>query len=161
MMVMKNELKNSLGYSVFRPRAIDFHGIRLFKDTQFKVYSVIYGTKPMKWKVFEEGFTFACNFIPSPPLPTSNPGLGFLIAHQGLTGDYIILCWWARENELPTKVFLREKNEWRPAKEEESFCVWDLEIIWYERETYISTILSDEDSNVIEQYLSQALKIHI
>lgn len=42
---------------------------------------------------------------------------------------------------MPTRVFLRDRGNWRPARDGESFCVWDLEIMWHERCAYIRTML--------------------
>ncbi|MFW9855491.1 MAG: hypothetical protein ACFFFG_10545 [Candidatus Thorarchaeota archaeon] len=158
---MKNEREYSLDYAPYRPRTIDFHGIRELKGFQIKTYSVLYGSKPIQWDLFEKGIELASNFLPSSPLAPGRPGLGFLIVHQGLTGNYVVLCWWDRENELPTKVFIHNGNEWQQAQAEESFCVWDLEIFWHEREAYVSTILSRTDSEIRDQYLSQTLRIAV
>lgn len=71
-----------------------------------------------------------------PPADPSSgrPGLGFTIFHQGFDGDYVVVCWWDRENELPTKVWPWDGNTWRRALVGESFCMWDLEMFWFERQ---------------------------
>jgi hypothetical protein len=58
-----------------------------------------------------------------------------------------------RENELPTRVFVRADDGFRPAMRGESFCVWDLRLIWSEREAYVATALAGRDGG-IEAYLA-------
>lgn len=74
------------------------------------------------------------------------PGVGFLILHRGRGADYLVLGWWARENELPLRVFVRYPGTadaaWRAARGEESVCVWDLEVIARERAAYLSSYLA-------------------
>ena len=38
-------------------------------------------------------------------------GQAFVVAHQGLTADYAVLCWWDQENELPVRVCVRAAGE--------------------------------------------------
>jgi hypothetical protein len=79
-----------------------------------------------------------------PAVAPGRPGLGFAILHRGRTGDYLILCWWDHENELPTRVWVRDESGWRPARSE-STCVWDLRVLWWEREAYVATVLAGRD----------------
>jgi hypothetical protein len=51
-------------------------------------------------------------------------------------------------------VFVRQQSPgatWRPARESESVCVWDLEVIWLERQAYVQTVLGGGD---VEGYLT-------
>ena len=83
------------------------------------------------------------------------PGVGFVIAHQGQTANYTVLAWWDRENELPLRVFVDEAKNgdgWRPNEADESVCVWDLEILWKERQAYVDHVLRPGGGSV-EGYL--------
>jgi hypothetical protein len=42
---------------------------------------------------------------------------------------------------------------WRPAAGGESFCVWDLRVIWWEREAYVTTVLAGRPGGV-EAYVA-------
>ena len=83
--------------------------------------------------------------LPAVRTPES-PGVGFLILHRGHGADYLVLAWWARQNELPLRVFVRypgtDDAAWRTAHGEESVCVWDLEVIAREREAYVGSWLA-------------------
>lgn len=76
----------------------------------------------------------------------ASPAVGFLILHRGYGADYLVLGWWARQNELPLRVFVRypgtDDDAWRAARGEESVCVWDLDVIGRERDAYVATWLA-------------------
>lgn len=74
------------------------------------------------------------------------PRVGFLLLHRGRGADYLVLGWWDRENELPLRVFVRYPGtadaQWRAARGGESVCIWDLEVIGFERDAYVTSYLS-------------------
>ena len=95
---------------------------------------------------FAAGVALAHSALPRPARAPGRPGLAFLIEHQG-NGDYVVLGWWDRENELPLRVFVRAGAAWRPAEGSESICVWDLEVLARERAAYVRTILGPEGAD--------------
>jgi hypothetical protein len=127
----------------YEPREIRFAGSRGRGGWRLKLYTVRYGARPIDWDGFEPALRLAEEALPEPDPGRGRPGLGFLIAHQGRTGDYTVLAWWDRENELPLRVWVRRKptEPWRPAGDGESVCVWDLEIIGAERQAWVDTML--------------------
>jgi len=72
---------------------------------------------------------------------------------------YTVLCWWDRENELPIRVWVAEQDGgapvWRTARDSESVCVWDLEVIWEERQAYVETVLGGESETAQQRYLER------
>lgn len=129
----------------WEPRPIRFLGLREHGDWKLKTYSVLYGEAPFDPARFEPGIALALGALPPADAADGRPGLGFLIAHQGLTGDYAVVAWWDHENELPIRVWVRKGEEpWRPARDGESVCVWDLEVVTAEREAWIATMLSPD-----------------
>ncbi len=109
---------------------------------RLKSYSIVYGNTPFDRAAFNAGLDLAHRQLPAPAAAPGRPGVGFVIFHQGRTGPYLILAWWDNENELPVRVFLQEGAGWRSAAAGESFCVWDLRVIWHERESYVHTMLN-------------------
>ncbi|HET6372389.1 MAG TPA: hypothetical protein VFG76_03730, partial [Candidatus Polarisedimenticolia bacterium] len=106
---------------------------------------------------FEEGLKTAVVVLPQPARAAGRPGLAIAIAHQGRGCDYLVMSWWGRQNELPTKVFVRDTGEWRTVRDDESFCVWDMEVLWFEREAYVATILAGGRGDASEAYLARRL----
>ena len=62
---------------------------------------------------------------------------GFAIFHAGATMLYLVVCWWGNGNELFTAVSVREDGHWVEAPSRYSFCIWDLEVMWFERNSFI------------------------
>ncbi len=87
------------------------------------------------------------------------PGVGSAIIHQGATAGYFLLSWWDNDNELPMRVFVREGERWRPARDSELFCVWDLEIIWHEREAFVRSMLTRGGGGVEAYLIDVALEV--
>ena len=131
-----------LDYAPYAPRAAAFHGIVERAGHRLKGYSVRYGDRPVDWEEHREGVDLALAALPEAKPAEGRPGLGFLIVHRGRAAEYVVLAWWDRQNELPTRVFVRNEGPWRPARESESFCVWDLELFAKERDAYVDTVLS-------------------
>ncbi len=143
-------------FAQYQPRPLAFLGIESASGYRLKTYSIRYDELPFDRARFRDGWDLALAALPQPAVADGRPGVGFAILHQGRTGDYLILSWWDCENELPTRVFLRDADGWRPAAGGESFCVWDLRVIWWEREAYVGTVLARRDDGV-EVYL----KMHV
>lgn len=93
---------------------------------------------------FAAGVSLARLALPRPALDDGRCGAGFVVEHAGHGVDYVVLAWWDRENELPLRVFVREHGggDWRDARGGESVCVWDLEVIAFERDAYVDTLLA-------------------
>lgn len=126
-----------------------------------KQYSVCHAGQTFDDTRFSGGVTHAVAALPRPARTTERPGVGFVILHQGNGIDYTVLAWWDRENELPLRVFVCDRpgaNEWRRARDSESVCVWDLQIIWAEREAYVQTILAGAVPDAVALYLAQSLR---
>jgi hypothetical protein len=147
--------KNDLGYEPFRPRAIRFEGVREVRGYRLKLYSISVEEGSVPPEEFEGGFDLAFRELPDPAVSEGRPGLGFVIAHRGRGIDYVVLSWWDRENELPTRVFAGTGGEWRVARGGESFCVWDLEVLWREREAYVQTVLTGSGEEGSRAYLAR------
>lgn len=124
-------------------RPIRFEGTTVSNGWSLKRYSVRYGSGHLDRAAFDEALERALDTVPPPDADAGRPGLGFYIAHQGKTGDYGVLAWWNHENELPLSIQIRRSRDepWRPAVAGESICVWDLEVIWAEREAWVETML--------------------
>lgn len=53
---------------------------------------------------------------------------------------YLVVCWWGNGNELFTSVSVLTSDGWVEQSERYSFCLYDMEIMWDERNIYIETI---------------------
>jgi hypothetical protein len=128
----------------FEPRPIWFLRERAERGWRIKTYAVRFGPEPFDEAWFEPGIAAAFATLPQPAVTEARAGVGFCILHRGRGADYVVLAFWDRENELPLRVQVRLPGEtsWRPARDTESVCVWDLQIIAFERDAYVATILA-------------------
>jgi hypothetical protein len=138
-------------------RPIRYLGIAEPKGYRLKQYAILYGGGPFREEDFANGVNLAYESLPTPAVTTMRPGVGFAIAHQGNGADYAVLAWWDNENELPLRIFVRPQTadgQWRPARGGESVCVWDLEVIGFERRAYVETMLG---GGSVEDYLQRRI----
>ena len=75
----------------------------------------------------------------------------FVIFHKGNTMNYLVLSWWGNDNELFTSVSVEvSDNNWLTDSKQFSFCLYDMEVMWQERNIYIDLI--DCEFPSIEKY---------
>jgi len=131
-------------------------GVREMAGWRMRLHAITLPGEDFDWHAFGGGLDMAAAALPPPAVAAGRPGVGFIIALQGRRVDYLVVCWWARENELPLRVFVRDRapaSAWRAAEGEESICVWDLEVIRRERDAYVATVLSKSGPADAEAYL--------
>src|SRR5690348_8687879 len=87
-----------------------------------KQHAVVYGNGELDATRFNTSLQAALESLPQPARTTARAGVGFVILHQDRGMDYIVLAWWDRENELPLRIWVDERQGggWRPARGEES-----------------------------------------
>jgi hypothetical protein len=137
----------------YQPRLLSFLGVESVAGHRLKLYAIWQGDQPFDRGRFRGVWELAMPELPQPDVAAGRPGVGFAILHQGVTSDYFVLCWWDGHIGLPTRVYVRGPEGWRPAAGGESFCVYDLRVIWWEREVYVTTVLAGRPDGV-EAYLA-------
>lgn len=129
----------------YQPRKLRFHGQLQDRGWSLKIYSVAQDDLEIDAGRFREWRSLTLGTLPHPARDALRLGLGFVILHQAAVADYLVVCWWDNDNELSLRVFVSaQQSGWRPANERESFCVWDLEIIAFERQAFIDTMMRDD-----------------
>jgi hypothetical protein len=144
----------------YQPRAVARLAPVIHGDWTLKSYSIVYGTEPFDPARFTGGLPLALACLPQPAVTPDRLGVGFVIEHQGRQIDYLVLGWWDRQNELPLRIFVRDyadDGKWRPARGSESVCVWDLEVIWHERQAYVDTVMRADSTDGEDRYLQRTL----
>lgn len=142
----------------YRDRQTRLREIRSYNGWRLKIYTITYdGT--LDWPAFERGLARAVRSLPRPAALPGRPGVGFAIAHHGRGADYLVVGYWDRDNELPLMVYVRPhaSARWRKARGSESVCVWDLAVIWREREAYVKYMLREPRRPKLEQYLKSGI----
>jgi hypothetical protein len=142
----------------YSDRPIRFLGTRSAGDWHLKVYAIWCRGDHFDLSAFTNGILLAVRDLPEPAVTPQRPGAGFLICHRGRELHYVVLGWWDNENELSVRVFVRDGADWRAARSE-SFCVWDLQVFWHEREVYVRHVMGGAAAGS-ERYLDAGLDIY-
>lgn len=149
----------------FRPRSILAGGLRTVRGWRLKTYFVNTPTVALDQPPWSGGMTLLADCLPQPPQAAGRAGLGVLIAHPGATHEYLVGAWWDNENELFPRTFVRRtapshasaaESAWRAGGDRHSFCVWDLEVLWFERGAWIECMLGPSRPRP-EDYLARTL----
>ena len=64
----------------------------------------------------------------------------FVLFHDGASSAYLVLAWWGNDNELFTSVSVKTPSGWVEDAARFSFCLWDLEVFWHERNYFVECI---------------------
>jgi hypothetical protein len=89
----------------------------------------------------------------------AEPGVpGFTIAHDAKSSALGLVYWWANDNELHARLYgapLENPGELAAYEGEGMSCVWELEVIDFERRAWLEDVLNDGD---VDAYLERALE---
>lgn len=146
----------------YRQRPIRFVELRHWEGWRLKLYSIAYVDGPIDWAAYEAGLALALPALPQPADTAHRPGVGFVIAHQGRGVHYLVLNWWDNENEYFNRVYVRPLETaaaWRAASGGESACVWDLQVVAFERDAFVTCVLARPSRPDIERYLTTTLNL--
>ena len=75
-------------------------------------------------------------------------GAGFVIAHDARTAGLGLVYWWANENEVHGRFFaspLDDPTALVPNDGTGLGCVWEMEIIDFERRAWLEDVLKNDD----------------
>jgi hypothetical protein len=139
----------------YQPRPIRAIGLIRHEGWRLRTYSILASPLANPLRAFRTGIDRVIAQLPEPPVTPARLGVGFLILHHGRGVDYTVIGWWDNENELPIRLVVRDQkrgSRWRRPKAHEAVCVWDLDVIWAERNAYIYTALDAGTRNPAERY---------
>ena len=162
---MTTTVQDTLDVRPFAPRPIIAHDVLAHDDWRLKRYAITVDGAPLPWDAFADGLAMVLATLPCPAIAPGRAGVGFVVAHRGRGADYVVLGWWSEENELPVRVVRRDQRPdaaWRPARDGESFCVWDLQVIAFERDAWVDTVMSSDADRApmaarVDAYLARRL----
>ena len=129
------------------PRWIRF----LERDGRVKHYGIAAHDRTPRPALAEATRRVAARSIPA-------DGVGFTIAHDAASAGLGLVYWWDNENEIHHRVFaspMDDPGNLEPADGTGMACVWELEIIDFERRAWLEDVLKAGD---VERYLGRALQ---
>lgn len=117
---------------MFTPRTIE--SAPAWQDADgIKLYTISAHARPVDRHLFEDRLqqVKAARHIDWVTTPA------FAILHDGTSCLYLILAWWGNDNELFTSVSVQSPDGWMEDPARYSFCLFDLEVFWAERNFFI------------------------
>ena len=130
----------------YEPRSISFLG----RDGRVKHYGIGTHDRVPRPALSEPTREAAHGGIPE-------DAAGFTIVHDATSAGLGLVYWWANENELHSKLFASpfdEPGNLEPIDGTGMACVWELEVIDFERKAWLEHVLKSGD---VEGYLQQSL----
>lgn len=86
-------------------------------------------------------------------------GVGFLSVHEARDANFVFVNWWAKESELCRHVFRSPLERPDALEEVGGFAgtVWDLQVLWFERNAWVEKVLGNPHGPDVEAYLKKCL----
>jgi hypothetical protein len=123
-----------------------------------KVYGIAYDRPAPRPELVDAAHEVARETLPA---TGGDYGVAFMGVHDGRGHCFVFVDWWADENELHHHVFVSPAAA--PAGLEErtasglSACVWDLAVLCFERDAWVSTVLANPDGPDVDAYFARRL----
>jgi len=121
----------------YEPRSISF----IEREGQLKHYGIALHDRAPRPALVDATRRVAHEVIP-------DGAFGFTIAHDAATAGLGIVYWWANDNELHSRVFsspLEDPGDLEPADGTGMACVWEMEVIDFERRAWLDDVLKGDD----------------
>jgi hypothetical protein len=146
----------------YQQRKIAFLELHSIDDWTFKIYSICKEESAFDSSIFENVKGQISNWIElnfNVELPTQK--IGFVIIHQAREGVFVILNWWVDQVMLQSHVYFSDFQEpylFKPYKYSNVIaCIWELEIMNYEKNAWVESVLKQVGENSISCYLNQKM----
>lgn len=146
----------------YKPRPIRFIEIHEQEDWKIKIYSISVRNEFVKTKMIELAKKYLSEWLRnSTNYSLQTYKIATLILHEGKDGSYAIIDWWIGENMMQNHVYFLKENGSAVFEEYSDkgifSCVWELEVLWFERNKWVKYVLSKAPKPDYSGYLKQHL----
>jgi len=145
-------------------RPIRFVRCEQIGDWRIKLYTIATHGEVAHPELVDQMLRRAPAIFPQPAHGDSRHGIGFLIAHDAMTASFALYSWWQAFNELHQRVYVGPKGDARATPQlasEIAGCVWELEVIDFERRAWLTDVLANPAGPDVDLYLSRRLTTEI
>jgi len=157
---LRKAMLKKINMEEFKKRASKYSGLYEFEDWKFKIYHILYDEE----RVIEDVEKAIKSKLPhlikekTDINPYPNYKIGTVIIHEAKDCVFTLVNWWVYENVLQHHVFYSEFDSPSDIVDYSDkgiqFCVWDLGILWYERNLWVETILKNSKKPDWDAYLN-------
>jgi hypothetical protein len=125
---------------------------------RLKLYGIALPGREPRREFVDAVMELAPDVFPSPAQTDDRYGVGFVTAHDSVIGGLALYYWWQAANECHYRAFASPHDEpGALAKIEDPGvgCVWELEIVDFERRAWLKDVLANPDGPDLDRYLSR------
>ncbi|HNG94709.1 MAG TPA: hypothetical protein PLB32_18045 [Acidobacteriota bacterium] len=149
---------------MYRPRKIQLNRRLAINNWNVKVYTITHQSRFESVVTLQSAIARLPGWLEkSRATGFETHGVAFLIVHEGLDGVWTLINWWMCDELLQSLTFFtsyKTPTEFQPFPQEGfAACVWELEVIVFERSMWIEHILKKADTPSFDQYLQASLNI--
>ncbi len=151
-------MKLSEGY---RTRPIRFLELWEIDGWKLKLYGITYTRDSLDQVLVDSARRVASRRLKESASKTNHYGVGFVGIHQGKTGNFVFVDWWADENELHHHVYVSPSD--KPSELAYmtptglTACAWDLYLVCHERRAWVDFVLKKASEPDLGGYLKATL----
>lgn len=149
-------------FTPYRKRSLSYFETLFVKDWHIKTYGISAHTPRPPQSMLKSLLKLAPEIIQSIGNEFETYQLAFAILHEANDGDFILFFWWTGENMLASRVFYASERgaEYKDIQDTHiAACIWELEIIKYERDLWTSLVLGNKSNGDFSAYLANHMKV--
>ena len=147
----------------FKKRAVKYLEIIEFGDWKFKLYSIKYNELRVTPEIENVIKAILPDWIKEKSQINDFPNykIGTVIIHEAKDSILVVVNWWIYENVIQGHVYTSEYEN--PSKFLDisskglQFCVWEMNILWHERNAWVKHVLMKNEKPDFESYLMEHL----
>ncbi|MGD8785566.1 MAG: isochorismatase [Thioalkalispiraceae bacterium] len=145
----------------YQTRPIRFLGIWEIDEWRMKAYGIAYANSTPQQQLVDAAQQIARHELTQSDMNMQHYGTGFIGIHEGKTGNFMFISWWANENELYHRVYTSSTDQPGNLVDMTSSgltaCTWDLRVMCFERDAWVESVLKKYPHPDIEAYLDNTL----
>jgi hypothetical protein len=143
----------------YKPRHVRFIRREDVDGWQLKLYGIAVNGEEPRPDFVEATRDLAAQVLPQPPAGEDHYGVGFAIAHDARSVGIALVYFWKSENELHQRIYVSPKEDpaaFTQVENQPAGCVWELEVVNFERLAWLEDVLSNPAGPDIDAYLERS-----
>lgn len=150
----------------YKPRPIRFLEIYEIDGWQLKIYSISTKNELVGEQLIENSKKNISLWLKnSENYKLETYQIATLILHEGNEGNFAIINWWIDENMLQNHVYFSSFQNPYDFKNYSDkgiqTCVWELAVIWFERNAWVKHVLKKNKNPDFEAYLHEHMNENV
>ena len=144
----------------FKKRAISYLGLYEFNDWKFKIYNIKYDETKVIPEIEKIIKSKLPDWVKEKTQINSYPNykIGTVIIHEAKDCVFTLVNWWVYENVLQHHVYFSELDSPNEIVDYSDkgiqFCVWEISVLWFEKNLWVENILKNSKNPNWESYLN-------